>query len=399
MRKSELSNRVADRYKDRRSKAKVVSRWLLAKRKLAPGLKAVLPDLRAGDVSPATRALDELWALFEISESPGEIGSVYTIEAEWFYPLGPRLKNRVRELIKDIKDLRRSFNFYENTGKPVGSNDLRKYEQIANEATWLETTIPRIDDGFPHGDFTVVPMKGVSSKDIRESLAALDKAAGYIRRKFPKILYGKVYLGTSVGKGYGNVAIYVADHDTVSLSTRTRETVGDVHAICHELGHRYFHKFWKNKEERDRFWRLSVDPLYETLEFDKIIRAKLADEFISNAEKMRKNEKPPVSELLGAWIGALKRQPEVLREVQMLARKFTWENDDSVREKLWGALAQPGGPPVVQVRTDKVIREPLAVSDYAKRTNWKENFAEAFAFYVMGKPLPPEIAEIFDRLS
>lgn len=398
MLKSDLRTRVADRHRSRRSKDRVVSRWLLAKKRLAPGLKAVLPELREGDVSSATKALDDLWALFEISESPGDFGSVYTIEAEWFYPLGPRLKSRVRDLIKSIKDLRRSFGYYEGTGKPVGPNDIKRYEQITSEAAWLEATIPRIDDGFPHGDFTVVPMKGVSGKDIEECLAALDKAAGFIRKKFPQILYGKVYLGTSVGRGYGNVAIYVADHDTISLSTRIRETVGDVHAICHELGHRYFNKFWKNKDQRDQFWRLSVEPQYEVVEFDKATRAKLADEFISNAEKMRKNEKPPVSTLLGTWISELKNHPAQLREIQQLGRKFTYDEDDSVREKLWDALAIPNGPSVVQVRTNKVVREPLAVSDYAKRTNWKENFAEAFAFYVMGKPLPAEITEIFDKL-
>jgi hypothetical protein len=369
----------------------------MAKGRLAPGLKAVLPELQAGEFKPVLKALDDLWMVFEIHESPGEIGTTYSINAEWYYPLGPRLKTRVKDLIRDIKDLRRQLSWLQEKGEPAGSTELTRFNVIFRGADWLESIIPKGTAEFPHGDFTVIPMKGVSRKDIDSCLAALDKAASFIRSKFPKVLYGKVYLGTSVGKGYSNVAIYVQDHDTVSVSTRASMTVGDVHAICHELGHRFFHKFWKNKEQRDQFWHLSVDSKYETVDFDKATRGKLADEFLTISEKMRMNEKLPVSALLGTWIDELKRRPEI-REVTTLGKKFTWEKDDSVKDKLWEALAIPTGPSVIQVRTNKVVQEPLAVSEYAKRTNWTENFAEAFAFYVMGKPLPPEISAIMGSL-
>ena len=399
MARSDLSQKVADRYRqDQLRKAIVVSRWLLAKGRLAPGLKAVLNELRAGEIAPALKALDNLWMVFEIHESPGEIGTVYSINAEWFYPLGPRLKSRVKDLIKQVKDLRRSLTWNKHKGEPPRTNDIEWFEKITQEAAWLEGVIPKDTEGFPHGDFTVIPMKGVSSKDLEACLGAIDKAAGFIRSKFPQVLYGKVYLGTSVGKGYGNVAIYVQDHDTVSVSTRASTTVGDVHAICHELGHRFYHKFWKNKEQRELFWHLSINPVYETVDFDKATRAKLADEFISNSEQMRTGGRPPTSALLGDWIDELKRRPEVLREVSTLGKKFTWEKDDSVREKLWAALALPGEG-TISVQTKKVLREPLMVSDYAKRTNWTENFAEAFAFYVMGKPLPAEISAILDKIG
>lgn len=393
----DLSKRVADRYRlDRLRRDIVVARWLLARGRLAPGLEAVLPELEAGEYGPVEKALDTFWMVFEIHESPGELGSIFTINAEWYYPLGPKHKSRVKALILDIKNLRRSIAWAQQKGVPLDHNSVVVFKRIIFEADWLEKIIPKAEQGFPHGDFTVIPMKGVSSKDIDDCLAALDKASSYIRPKFPQVLYGKVYLGTSVGKGYSNIAIYVEDHDQMSLSTRASSTVGDVHAICHELGHRFFYKFWKNKQQRDEFWKLSTEPVYEAITFDKPTRAKLADEFISNAEKMRAGEKGvKVSDLLTDWIKELRRRPEVTA-VTNLGKKFTWDKDDSVRDKLWAAVALPSEP-TIEVRTDKILREPLSVSEYAKRTNWKENWAEAFAFYVMGKPLPPEISAILDK--
>lgn len=392
-----LSGRVAQRFRhDQLRQRIIVARWLLAKRLLSRGLKAVLQELKAGDLGPVIKALDDFWMVFEIHESPGEIGSVYTIDAEWFYPLGPRVKARVKTLIMDAKNLRRDLESWSRAGEPPSARGLQRFEDLVKEAAWLESVIPRTEEGFPHGDFTIIPMKGVSSRDIDDCLAALDKAAMHIRLKFSQILYGKVFLGKSVGKGFGNVAIYVADHDTISLSVRTKETVGDVHAICHELGHRFFHKFWKNKDQRNRFWELSVNPVYEKIDFDKATRAKLADEFISNSEKIREGQKPPNSDLLGIWINELKRRPGI-QDLVSLGRKFTFEKDDSAKEPLWDLLALPGEP-TISVMTDRILREPLVVSDYAKRTNWMENFAEAFAFYVMGKPLPAEITDLFKTI-
>ena len=394
---SDLSHKVVDRYKvERLTRAIVTSRWLFAKKMLAPGLKAVLPELQVGELKPVMKALDDLWMVFEIHEAPGELGSVFTINAEWWYGLGPRIRDRIKKLILDIKKLRRQLTWLEGQGKPGGKEEQIFFQRIIRESSWLEGVIP-VAEGIPHGDFTVIPVKGVSQKDITSCLAALDKAAAYIRPKFPQVLYGKAYLGTSVGRGYSSVALYSPGHDTLALSTRTALTVGDVHAICHELGHRYYTKFWKNKEQRDAFWHLSVDSQYETVDFDKATRGKMADEFIFNSEKMREGGRPPTSDLLGTWIVELKRRPEI-REVISLGKKFTWEKDDSVREKLWLALALPSESGVITVRTDKEIRGPLAVTPYGGK-DWKENFAEAFAFYVMGKPLPPEISAIFDRLG
>jgi len=394
---SDLSHKVLDRFRhDQLRAAIVVSRYLLAKGKLAPGLKSVEDELKAGNFAPVLKALDDLWMVLEIHESPGEIGTVYSINAEWYYPLGPRLKARVKELIMAIKDLRRSISWLQKKGEPPKQVDLTLFSVILRGAAWLEDIIPKAEKGFQHGDFTVMPMKGVSPKDIDDCLVALDKAAGYIRPKFPQVLTGKVYLGTSVGRGYGNVALYVPDHDTISLSTRASATVGDVHAICHELGHRFYHKFWKDKAQRDQFWHLSVDTVYETVDFDKALRVKMADEFISNAEVMRGGGRPPTSDLLGTWIEELKRRPEI-RDVAALGKKFTWEKDDSVKDKLHAALSLPSEP-TIQVRTSKEVRGPLAVTSYGAK-DWKENFAEAFAFFVMGKPLPVEIGELFAKLG
>lgn len=393
----DLSWRVADRFKvERLTRAIVTSRYLFAKKRLAPGLKAVLPELQAGEFKPVLKALDDLWMVFEIHEGAGATGSVFSINAEWWLSLGPRIRDRAKKLIWDIIALRRQLVHLQEKGEPVTREEVTLFGRITFEAAWLEGVIPQAD-GMPHGDFTVIPLRGVSQKDVDTCLSALDKAAMFLRAKFPQVLYGKVYLNTSVGKGFRAVALYSSGHDTLALSTRTSSTVGDVHAICHELGHRYFEKFWKNKEQKDDFRRLSTESQYEFLEFDKPTRANLADEFISNAEAMREGARPPVSDLLGAWITELKKRPEALREVQTLGKKFTYDKDDSVGEKLWEALALPNEG-TIRNRTEKILRPPLAVTPYGAKA-WTENFAEAFALYVMGKPLPAEIAALMERLK
>jgi hypothetical protein len=239
-------------------------------------------------------------------------------------------------------------------------------------------------------------MKGVSKKALEESLAALDEAAKLIRRKFPQVLYGRVFVSKSLGK---HAASYVHSTDSIQLSLRARKTLGDIDALCHEFGHRYEHKFFKNRVLRSRFWELSTTPKFENLEFDKTLRAHLADEFIAMADRMREGRPVQNSEILMQWTVYFTSGPSsVLANLQGLTRKYVSDKVDSARQDLWDAVALPEESGILTVNTKKVIQEPLAVTSYGA-TKPTENFAEAFSHYVMGKPLHPEFAAILEALD
>lgn len=266
MRTSNLSTRVADRYSELR-KAILVSRWLLSNRKLALGLQEALKPLREGKSQPAIQALDNLWMAFEIHT--GDDGS-FRPHAEWYYPLSLESKVRVRELILGVKDLR---------GSLTKSGSLPRFEGITKEAEWLEGVLPK-SEGFQHGNFTVIPMRGVTPKEVSAYLTVLDNADRLVRPEFPEVLYGKVYVG--------KVALYVHDLDTVCVKVG-----GDVHAICHELGHRFFHKFWTNPRERETFRHFPAVSKY----------AKIKDSWLENfAESfaLRVTKKPLSAEISAA---------------------------------------------------------------------------------------------------
>ena len=349
-----------------------------------------LEDLQRGNIEPVKKALHDFWAQLDVEEEPAEIGTHVVIRGDWYYALGPRHESRFRDLLHLYRDITRSLPRYETQGPPDAAF-LRKFEELVKEAAWVETVIRKDpEDEFQHGDFTIVPMPGVSRPKQMSCLAALDAAADLIRPKFPQVLYGKVFLSKAVS---GGVATYTPD--TIHLGLRASGTVGDVHALCHEFGHRYEHRFWTDKALKDAFWHLSTEPVYEETLYDRATRAKVADELMGIADSMRVKKTPPKgSELAMRWAGYLNEHH--VRDVRPVMQRYVFDHDDSARDALWSAWARPTEGDI-RVRTDKVVREPIHVTPYGKKS-WKENFCEAFSLYVQGKALPPEVAEILSAL-
>lgn len=366
---------------------RVAFRYLLARKSLAPALRMALEDLKGGNNESVKKALGDFWAQLDVEEeATGDWGTHLHIKGEYYTALGPKLRSRFKRMLELFDDVRRGVRY------PLSSNLVSKFEALIKEAVWLEGVIRKgPEDELQHGDFTIIPMQGVSQSKQTECLAALDAAASHIRSKFPHLLYGKVYLTKALGR---SVANYAGTTDTISLSLRAAKTVGDVLALCHEFGHRYYRRFWKDSEQKSLFWRLSTEPEYETTVFDRATRAKLADEMLEIADRVRAGASPHGSELSMQYAGYINQHRP--GQVAPLMRQYVYGKEDSVRKDLWDAFAQPSEGDIV-VPTKKVIREPIHVTPYGG-TEWTENFAEAFAYYVMGKDLHPEIAAIMDKL-
>ena len=359
-----------------------------------------LVDAQKGNLENVQKTLDDFQTTLGIEfSSSGDFGRTIHFRAEWMNALSSQKANRIRGTV---------FTCLENAQRaisrvirfaPENERDItlvvRYLEQLIVEATWIEKAVKLVPDDttFQHGDFTIVTMPGVPKAKQLECLEALDAAASLVRTKFPQVLYGKVYLSKSVPSGVAN---YTPSKDILALSLRAEKTVGTVHAICHELGHRYSHRFWKDSQQKVRFGELSMMPKYKEISFDRATRAKLADELLEMAGGVREGKSPKISDLASHWVQYL-NITSAFSKIQGLMRQYTQNKDDSKRKELWDAFAFPSAP-TINVSTMEVERGPLHVTPYGAK-NGEENFAEAFAMYCMNKPLPSELSEIIETLK
>jgi hypothetical protein len=115
-----------------------------------------------------------------------------------------------------------------------------------------------------HGPFTMIPMPGVTSKLAKAALDALDVATAKVKAKCARVLYGKLFVTTTMRKGVA--AEYTRENDSLYLNVLAKKRFSDVFTIIHELGHRHDAKFLSDAG-RKMYWALStrkVEPLHVT---------------------------------------------------------------------------------------------------------------------------------------
>jgi hypothetical protein len=312
--------------------------------------------------------------------------------APWFAALGTARKNAIKNLHKEIVRFRDDSRVYFDKEKyPLLFDiELRRVEKWKKDIRTVEiaSAIDDADLEIKHGPFTVIPIPGVPKAYVDQALEALDAAADKIRPKFPQVLYGKVFLGTSLGKGIA--AHYVESLDQVQLNVAARKRFDNVYTIIHEFGHRFDAKFFKNAELRNEFNRLSTVKEYEVIHYDAKLRKQCADEVVSIATaRLLGKPVPKMSSVLEAWL----KSPNGPTNIRKVMQDFL---NYIVDEKKVHAEAM--GSKDVDVMTDKVLHEPLQVTPYGGK-NVTENFAEAFAHYVLGMKMQPEFVTILEKLS
>lgn len=351
--------------------ALVAARYIQAKASVTPAIRA----LGKGEID--LDVVREAMAALGIQPN----GDRWKIEADWFYGLGPRNQARAKTIITSLGHL---------VGYPDNVVDPVVLKTLSHELQWLEKA-SKTSPTIQHGPFEVYPL-GVTRPQVEEALGALDAASKTLRSKFPKLLYGKVYITKNLPNGHSTVAKYMEDGDVVYLSLKAKGTTGDVYALCHEFGHRYHRKFWKDKKQREEFNRLSTSSEYGQIVFDAALRKKLADEFMGTIEDRKAGRQSKVSELLSRWLDhQMSRNLEKLRPLSLRAIK----GDEDAARELRSLMA---GDKDVTVKTQEVIRPPLHVTTYGGKSP-DENFAEAFTYFVLGKSLPAEIGAIMAALD
>lgn len=375
---------------------------------VAKTLDTFADGIERGAFEPAINLLKDFLAGLQMKVGDAEdlFTKTHTPEAPWYYALGPKLRKRFHELYfhlnyyvgelersKVERDRRRAAG---NLAGDWGWTKLADGARLlVKDIAWLED-IARKDpqDEMPHGPWTVVVMKGVSPNAVGDCLDALDAATARVQPKFPQLCYGKVFISKSVGMK--TIANYVNHTDSIALGIRAKTTMGDVHVILHELAHRFYHRFWKDTEQKNRFRQLSTEKVYKAVVLTVADRERLADEFFQISDQMRANAPASRgSKELWGWVKELRERRS--KKVAALAQKYVREKDDSVADELRVEIVQPATKEV-KLYSDEVEREPLYVTEYGK-TSWTENFSEAFAHWLLGKKLPPELAEIMEKLA
>ncbi len=140
-----------------------------------------------------------------------------------------------------------------------------------------------------------------------------------------------------------------------------------------------------SKEVRKKLWTLSSGKEFVTIHYDAKLRDTVADEAVGIA-KSRKDGKP---------FHGMTPELEQWAKIRDLKKGISEFLAGRLSEKELHAAIK--GPKDVEVKTDKVLHGPLAVTPYGA-TSPAENIADAFAHFVLDMSMPAQIQEVFASL-
>jgi hypothetical protein len=374
--------------------ARVLRRYLLARVEptstLARDLLKTIPGYLAGDDAPVLEVLGAVRKVFNPNGRAN--GGIDYPAVPWLLALGEikrrnvaRTQDAAVNLSFDIERETKQPSKYGN-GREIIAQKLTEYvKQLKQLDTYLKAV--HTDSRIERDGFTIAKLPGVKDDEQERAIAALLTAAEAVRKKFPQVCYGEVYLSTHLTNASGS---YVYNNDTLQLSVRAQRRFDDIYTIVHELGHRYDNKF-VDKKLRGQFTGLSVDTIYETTTFDVAEQEAIADALVAMAEAHKAGRPlPPMSRRQEMWMTL---RPMLDRDDTRQAMSAFMKGTGSAE----GIRKVTVGSRDVTVRTGKILREPLAVTPYGA-TKVSENFAEAFAHYVLGMDLAPEFKDLFDQM-
>lgn len=388
--------------------ANVVRRF--ARAQLAPLLKNVERVVKSENWPKAEDELRDFGKLLGIFPLGGDRLSIRT---EWLHGLDDEDKQRFLDFAGMYQNV---FNeVYAVTHHPeyYKTIDDRTHTWIQNlydELPAIQEMMRDDSDAYTHGKFKIIPLKGVT--DTREAVECLDKASELVHRKFPEVLYGKVYVRKDLrpkgthdprpGSGGMVAGAYTDATDIITLSMYATPERNSVMTLIHEFGHRYCGKFLKG-EKRSKFIKLSTEG--ETVTFTPAERQKAADEYMKLFEQHQKEEYPDPDEYLSESTREYDRlKPRDLKretEGRLLAQ-FRDEKDNSVWQKLHDAIALKNIPGDVEFPAEPQDiygrSKGVYASDYGREGGWEENFAESFLHFVIGKELPKALQAFMESL-
>ncbi|MDP2728105.1 MAG: hypothetical protein Q8P59_11265, partial [Dehalococcoidia bacterium] len=342
-------------------------------------LERVIGMLGSGNgLQEAHVAVGQLRELLDLKRE----GTQSVLDAPWAYALSAANTRRVRMLASGVLQAEREL----EEGNPRSAAVTLR--SILKDVVWVKNMLSRMSSPTSAheivGGFKVITMPQVKYEAVPAMREMLAEAARLIHPHFPQVLYGEVFFSNVVAHG---LAHYISATDILYIGGKSGEVgQGMLHAICHELGHRYEEKFWKDKAQKDAFKALTFPkPVREFREVSESARRAFAEEILEAVRAKRQT-------------GRDKRLSKPLQE----HLKYLQQAEGRHFQQLLGAALR-GGAQEEQAVRDLVVpgglqrKKPVVVTPYGA-TSASENFAEAFSFFVRGKPLPFQIQEIMDQL-
>ena len=363
-------------------------------------------DLRAAlGVKPLLQETKRRRALIDQALQTGDVGTAKKL----FMSLGEKLKPLASVLdgvtitrgdearkLKNIKLWLRQISYpfdpkdlngphadvYISQGIGTVEDALKSLSRVESR---LESYL-NVEAEFKHGPFTVINRHGFRSDEYGDALAVLDEAAQKIQAKgFGSVVYGKVYL-VSAGQGKmrkGWAGMYREGTDEFLLNVEARHRHDSIFTIVHELGHRHWHKALSGAQ------RVLYEALYSQGALTLEARQDMWQALVKGQFSPRKSlpflqDKSRADDLIAYFKDQYSATGLSQRDLgKAYERGEAWVEQNFVRPR----------SPYVFIG-DPSSKKTVTVSDYAK-TNVKEDYAETFAFYVLGMPIPPEVMERF----
>lgn len=289
------------------------------------------------------------------------------------YTLPPTLRKRVemgsREYAKSRAPSLPSKNKYLSA--------LLIYEKtLAQARQYAETATEAIRVGKPHvegatqiqvGPFRLLNMGGFSPETVAGAVEILEDAVQRVKRAgFEKVLYGDIHLTNTLMSR--TLAFYLRKEDELFLRANLPLNKEVALSFIHELGHRYEDKFLRRRS-------YALESLYEKIESNP-----LPEEVFDPPQ--------PGEELVdkGVVYEVVHTKPNPMGEMKIVLRRKDLSNTLRMQISLQGWRQRKGLP---------LPPQHSFVTPYAK-TSPEENFAEMFAYFVMGS-LPPNLIPLFEE--
>jgi len=374
---------------------RVVARFLQAKTVLGPGFALLRKLAWSGDAKAFHSAAVEF--LQTLGVHVGMNIDQVRFSADWIHTLDREEIKRFQDFTNSILTAVSELNVRPGEG---ASETLRMLDVAERDLPWVESLTRDESDVIPHGKFKVIIAQGTSPDRLADALATLDKVSEIVGRKFPNVLYGKVFIIKGILKGEGGsqtAGSYIGSKDIINLSIYSKPDRDSLKTLIHELGHRYENRFLHG-DERERFIKLSTEGDVKTYFFPLAERRGIAKDFVANQRGLRDPDymPEPAEGRAHTWFELYPRD-DFKAKVVPLIRKFRDEGDDSAEEELAAAagMFHFGGNLKVEDRRDVY---PLEASPYGG-TSWGENFAESFLHFVIGKALPGPLQEFMATLG
>lgn len=213
------------------------------------------------------------------------------------------------------------------------------------------------------GPFLVVNTGGFDAESMAQKVKLVEECTDLLHKiGLGKVCYGNVLITNRLTSDAYTQAFYLIASDELFIRGDTKVTMSGVQAVCHELAHRYHHKFL-GASNRD------VRALYAK------IKSQQAGVDLPT---------PNIGEVI-KWKGEDLTVVSIDRQHGQIRMKIPEE------PKYTFSLA------ISAYAHSKGFQASKFVTPYAEKGGPSENFAEMVAFYAMGK-LPPDQVEILKPL-